>query len=123
MAVVGVRSFQMEVVVGVWVPRGVDPTTREVLVEGVPGYMKQALLDWLRGQLCYYGRATGKWYFHEGKLNGFDLVARPKHPYAPRATGVWPGFIADLPDDDLLDLADWLIHRPGADRSEISTRC
>jgi hypothetical protein len=98
----------------VWVPRGVDPATREVLVEGIPVYMRQPLFDWLRGQLAYYGRATGTWLFQEGVLNGFDLVARPANPFAPRAKGRWPGFVESLGDEELLDLVDWLIHRPGA---------
>lgn len=35
-----------------WVPRGVDPSTREVLVEGVPSYMRAALLEFLRPHLA-----------------------------------------------------------------------
>lgn len=41
----------------------------------------------------------------------YDVVARFQPPYADRLDGSsWPGFINRLPDEELLDLADWVVH-------------
>lgn len=95
-----------------WVPRGQDRAKREVLVEGVPAYMEPAVLKFLRP---HFARVTtsGSWFLDENQLIEYDLVARQEPSYVERrSAGIsWPGFVKDLPDDDLLDMADWVIHR------------
>lgn len=95
----------------VWVPRGVDPASREVLVAGVPTYLKPSLLEWIRpsvsGQNAFGHQVMRVTVFRE-----YDVVARPVTPYSLRASGQnWPGFIFELPEEELLDLVDWLVHR------------
>lgn len=96
-----------------WVPRGVDPSSREVLVDGVPEHMKAAILRFLRPHLARAGSSSeGPWTFKTEELMQFDLVARLKPSYLNRLDGRdWPGFVSDLPDEEVLDLADWVVHR------------
>lgn len=95
-----------------WVPRGLDRATREVMVEGVPAYMAPALLKFLRPHFAWE-TTMGGWYLDENKLMEYDLVARQVPSYVERRSGgaSWPGFVTDLPDEALLDMADWVIHR------------
>jgi hypothetical protein len=94
-----------------WVPRGVDPSTREVLIEGVPKHMKPAVIDFLRPYLASE-TLPGNWSFRRRELIRYDLEARLHPSYLSRLDGrAWPGFVEELTDDELLDLADWIIHR------------
>lgn len=95
-----------------WVPRGVDPASRDVLVEGVPAYLKPALLSWMRPVLGRQNTFTGEWWPDAEVLRSYDVAARPTPLYAPRSTafGNWPSFIKNLPDEELLDLVDWLVY-------------
>lgn len=95
----------------VWVPRGKDPSSREVLVEGVPRYMILALLDWIRPHVATENY-RGAWSLAVDVFREYDLVARPDDPYATKAAGhSYPGFLLDIHAEELLDLVDWLIHR------------
>jgi hypothetical protein len=90
----------------------VDPSTREVLVDGVPDYMKPALLEFLKPHLARNSPSTGSWFFKKEELMDYDLVARLQPSYVERLDGrTWPGFVVRLSDDELLDLADWIVHR------------
>lgn len=101
----------------VWVPRGVDPATREVLVEGVPQFLKPALMDWVKPQLATHNQMLGSWWYRAEVLRDFDVVARPVDSYWQRAVGAkWPGFLWNVGDEELLDLVDWLVHRGSEDR-------
>ncbi|MEV7798612.1 hypothetical protein AB0O14_05950 [Microbacterium foliorum] len=104
-----------------WVPRGVDPASRDVLVDGVPDYMKPALLEWVKPRVTvetYSGPSLNVAVFRE-----YDIVARPTPPYSGRASNqLWPGFILRLPDEELLDLVDWLVHLANVNlRSQIES--
>ncbi|TFB59638.1 hypothetical protein [Cryobacterium sp. Sr3] len=85
---------------------------REVLVEGVPSYMKPALLEFLKPHLARSSSSTGSWFFQTQTLMRYDLVARRQPSYIDRLDqSTWPGFFLRLGDDELLDLADWVIHQ------------
>lgn len=94
-----------------WVPRGVDPASREVLIEGVPSHLKPALLAWMKPHLSRHSQSVSRWFFLDGVLREFDLVARWPRTLASVAGTVWPGNLGELDEESLLDLADWLAHR------------
>lgn len=99
----------------VWVPRGVDPATREVLVEGVPAYLKPALMDWIKPQVTRYD-SFGSTYLVPEVFRDYDVVARPATSFWTRARGSeWPSFLWNLPAESLLDFVDWLVHKSGTD--------
>lgn len=95
-----------------WIPRGEDPATREVLVDGVPSYMKPALLEFLKPHFARASSVTDTWFFRRESLMMFDLVARLRPSYVDRLDGTsWPGFFNRLPEEELLDVADWVVHQ------------
>ncbi len=95
-----------------WIPRGENRSSREVLVEGVPPHMRGAILDFLKPHFSRRGISTGKWFFDESALTFYDLEARRMPAYRSRLDGrAWPGFVAELSEEELLDMADWVVHR------------
>jgi hypothetical protein len=102
-----------------WVPRGVDPATRDVLTEGVPDYLRPALLEFLKKRLATYSSMSGSWFFVRDNFMRYDLEARLTPSYTSQTIGdTWPGFVARLPGEELLDLADWIIHGNNASVSK-----
>lgn len=104
----------------VWVPRGVDLASREVLIDGVPAHLKPALLEWIKSRVTVYYPMTGSRIFNADVLRAYDVVARPAELYANRGRD-WPGFIVRLSDDEMLDLVDWLAHDDPDSWSELTT--
>lgn len=95
----------------VWVPRGVDPASREVLVDGLPPYMKPSVLEWIKPFASGLDVLRDR-YLLVPVLRAFDLVGRPERPYSERgANQMWPGFLGQLGDEELLDFVDWLTHQ------------
>lgn len=94
-----------------WVPRGVDPSAREVLFDGVPQHLRGSLYAWMKPLLCRRSTSSMYWFYKEDVLREFDLVARgPQALYAVTGS-TWPGGLVHIRDEQLLDLADWLAHR------------
>ena len=99
-----------------WIPRRVDPSSRDALVGGVPEYMRATFLAFLQDHLARYSQPTGRWYLNENVIAEFDLAARNQSPYVNRIGDYrWPGFIAELDGEELLDLADWIAHSSRSD--------
>lgn len=95
-----------------WTPRGEIPGSREVLFDGVPPHMKPALLAFLKPHFARVSRVTSDWVFQLDALLFFDLEARLRPPYSERLDGSpYPGFFTGLPEEELLDLADWVVHQ------------
>jgi hypothetical protein len=68
-------------------------------------------MEFLKVQLASYSTRTGRWFLKRDVLMRYDLDARITPSYTSRAAGnVWPDFVARLPDEELLDLADWIVH-------------
>lgn len=98
-----------------WVPRGVDPVSRDVLVDGVPPWMRPTLLDWLKPHFTQYWSFSGEHRLDSQTFLPYDLVSRIQPSYASKASGSpeWPGFVGQLDAEQLLDLADWVSHEKG----------
>lgn len=97
-----------------WVPRGVDPASRDVLVDGVPTHLHPALMHFLRERFCRYNGMVGRWYCDYETLIEYDLVARRKPSFSASLSAYgdqWPGLFSHLDGEALLDCADWAIHQ------------
>lgn len=105
----------------VWVPRGVDPATRDVLHEGVPIHLKPELMEWIKPAVSGVS-AFGDRVLNVDVFRRYDVVARPSTPYSIRASRQdWPGFLWQLDGEEVLDLADWLVyHGTAANRDRLS---
>jgi hypothetical protein len=84
--------------------------------------MKAALLNILKQHFARPGNISNEWYFLEKTIVEFDVAARNSPTYVNRLDGrSWPGFVASLSDDELLDMLDWVSYKGTRDIRELTT--
>ena len=93
-----------------WTPRGADPATHHVLIDGVPQYMHDSMKEWVVDQLRYYENFSYR--YRLDLMREYDLDLKGKYSMADTLRDAGPETMFDaMNDEQKLDLVDWLAHR------------